>query len=107
MRSELDFEYTLDPRLDEKYWRDKFSFKLDKLMRSNNVGNSKLAEAIGKSSGTVSLYRRGQVTPDAYTIVLMAKALGCTVSALMEPDKIISPFILENNKKNKANRRYI
>lgn len=107
MRSELNFEYILNPRRTEEYWRDKFSNKLDKLMRANNVSNNKLAEAVGKSSGTVSLYRRGQVTPDAYTIILMAKTLGCTVSALMEPDKPISPFIFENNKKNKTNRRYI
>lgn len=85
MRNELNLEpLYLNPKYDEAKWRKKFSKKLDKMMRANKVSNNELAYAIGLSGSVVSCYRRGATSPNIYTVVLICKALGCTMSALID-----------------------
>lgn len=85
MRSEIRLEpLYFDPEFDETKWREKFSRKLDKLMRTNNVKNSELAEAVGVSRTAIFNYRNGKKFPDVYVFVLICEALGCKPSVLLD-----------------------
>lgn len=85
MRSELNLnDLRSEPGMREDEWVYRFSSKLDKMMRANNVKNAELAKAVGIGQSTISCYRRGVQIPNAYVTALICKALGCTVSALMD-----------------------
>lgn len=84
MRNKLHLDTDHTQVISESEWKEKFSFKLDKMMRTNSVTNSKLADAVGLHHATVREYRVGLRVPNAYTITLICKALGCTSSSLID-----------------------
>lgn len=68
----------------EQEWRDEFAFRLRKIARSRGYYFQKdWAELFGLSENTVSRYRNGETTPDAYTISIIAKALNCSTDELI------------------------
>ena len=73
----------------EQEWRDEFAIRLRALSYQRKRYNRKqLAEASGLSEKTIERYRRGERTPDAYTITKIAKALNCTPDELMPIETI-------------------
>lgn len=61
----------------------KFSMRLDKLMRSKRITNRMLAEQVECDASTINSYRNEKSVPDAYMIYKIAKALPCTIEALI------------------------
>ncbi len=84
MRSDINLDPSYVLSIDENEWRKKFAFKLDKMMRTNSITNLDLANALGIHQSTVRSYRMGISVPNAYFVVLICRALGCSISALME-----------------------
>lgn len=63
---------------------EKFSRKLDRLMRSKCITNRELANRVDCSSTTINAYRHGQYLPDAYMLYRLSKAIPCTIDALTD-----------------------
>ena len=68
----------------EQEWRDEFAHRLRKIARTKGYYFQKeWAELFDMSENTISRYRNGERTPDAYAIFRMAKALGCSADDLI------------------------
>ena len=68
----------------EQEWREKFAFQLRKIARAKGIYFQKdWAEAFELSENTISRYRNGETTPDAYTIFRIANILDCTTDELI------------------------
>lgn len=66
-----------------------FPSKLRRLMEKNGVTQKELAEAIGVTRQSVSMYAGGQTVPDIYTVQLIADYFNVSVSTLLGDQGII------------------
>lgn len=68
--------------LDE--WTTEFTKRLKWLMQERKLNNKELAKKTGVTNVTIGRYVNGKHIPDAYTIIELSKALGCSVSYLID-----------------------
>ena len=73
----------------EEEWRREFSRRLSFEMYERGFDQTYLAEASGISQTNISRYIHRKVTPSAYAVDRMARALGCYM------DDLLPPFELE------------
>ena len=69
--------------IDEYDWRIEFSNNLRRKMFKYAMSQDELSERTGISHVTISKYLNCRATPNGYNIDLMARALHCSVSELM------------------------
>lgn len=69
--------------VDEDNWRIEFSNNLRKKMLKIHVSQEELSERTGISQVSISKYLNCRATPSGHNIDLMARALHCSVSELM------------------------
>lgn len=80
-------DYAYESWITEKEWRDEFSRKLIRRMKSNGMTQADLAELTGLTQPQINNYVRGYSTPKGYTVLRLARALRCSVSELVDvPD---------------------
>lgn len=70
--------------MDQDEWMDEFSTRLCCMMESLDISQRELARLTGLSDRTIRAYLNGDRVPSAYNICLMAKALGCYVTELID-----------------------
>ena len=73
----------------EEEWRREFSRRLSFEMYERGFDQTYLAEVSGISQTNISRYIHRKVTPSAYAVDRMARALGCYM------DDLLPPFELE------------
>lgn len=69
----------------EQEWRKEFARRLRVLSNDKDLKKQDLAEATGLSKTAITRYHKERRTPDAFTILKLAKALDCDVADLI-PD---------------------
>lgn len=74
----------IDSNYEEENWKKEFGRRLNKLMRSKGLIQSELAGLSEMSVISISNYIRGVSTPSGYNIIKLARALGCSVSELID-----------------------
>lgn len=72
----------------EEEWRREFSRRLSFEMYERGFDQTYLAEASGISQTNISRYIHRKVTPSAYAVDRMARALGCYMDDLLPPFKL-------------------
>ena len=70
----------------EENWKREFSTKLTKKMKEVGMTGRTLSELTGISSIMISKYMNGKSVPSPYTIVKIARVLGCSISELVDFD---------------------
>ena len=68
----------------EKSWKREFSSKLIKMMADKGCDQTYLSEISNISQQSISNYIHKKAIPNCYTASKLAKALGCTVSELID-----------------------
>ena len=68
----------------EEDWRYKFSIKLNRRAQCRGMNQGDLSEESGISKVMVGKYLNGKSTPNAYNLAKLARALGCSVSDLVD-----------------------
>ena len=68
----------------EESWRREFASKLIKMMANKGCDQTYLSEISGVSQVSISNYLNKKAIPNCYTASKLAKALGCTVSELID-----------------------
>ena len=68
----------------EKSWKREFSSKLIKMMADKGCDQTYLSEISNISQQSISNYLNKKAIPNCYTASKLAKALGCTVSELID-----------------------
>ena len=68
----------------EKSWKREFSSKLIKMMADKGCDQTYLSEICDISQQSISNYLNKKAIPNCYTASKLAKALGCTVSELID-----------------------
>lgn len=74
--------YDSDNRDAERIKRS-FGFRLQRQMTLRGMGQAELAEAIGVSQKTISNYINRRQSPDVVKLILIARALRCSVDELL------------------------
>lgn len=80
----VDRQRVCDKDLDAELWKKEFADRLKIRMRDKNMTQSELSELTGIPQPYLSRYLRADVVPKPFAIVLIAKALMCTSSDLMD-----------------------
>lgn len=62
----------------EAEWRQQFCLRLWHVMLSKGMTQQDLSADTGISIGSINQYINGNVVPNAYNVIKIAKALGCT-----------------------------
>ena len=62
----------------ESEWRQQFCLRLWHMMLSKGMTQQDLSIDTGISIGSINQYINGNVVPNAYNVIKIAKALGCT-----------------------------
>ena len=68
----------------EESWKREFSSKLIKMMANKGCDQTYLSEISGVSQVSISNYLNKKAIPNCYTVFKLSKALGCSVTDLME-----------------------
>lgn len=68
--------------LDEKTWRELFSYKLHKKLYMSSLNQESLSSKTGISRVTISKYLNGKATPSVYNLEKIARALKCSINEL-------------------------
>lgn len=68
----------------EEAWRKLFARNLWRMMRYKGFTQVDLSEDTGISNSSLTYYTTGATTPSAYKILLIARALGCSVDELVD-----------------------
>lgn len=68
----------------EESWKTEFASKLIKLMSDKGCDQTCLSEISNISQQSISNYLHKKAIPNCYTASKLAKALGCTVSELID-----------------------
>ena len=68
----------------EESWKREFASKLIKMMANKGCDQTYLSEISGVSQVSISNYLNKKAIPNCYTASKLAKALGCTVSELID-----------------------
>lgn len=68
----------------EEAWRKTFARKLWRMMRYKGFTQVDLSKDTGISNASLTYYTTGAATPSAYKILLIARALGCSVDELVD-----------------------
>lgn len=75
----------------------KFSDKLPKLRKNNNITQEQLADMLGVSRQAVSKWESGLSIPDMEKIIEMCKIFNCQIEELLD-DGVTSSHTIERNK---------
>lgn len=67
----------------DKRWNYCFGRRLEAALRIKKMTQRDLAEKVGTTEVTISRYVNGSRCPNAYMVVLLAKALGCSMDYMM------------------------
>lgn len=78
----------------------KFSEKLTKLRKDNNLSQEALAEKLNMSRQAISKWESGNSYPDMSTMINICKVLNCTLEDLLDDDAIGTNNFEKNNKMN-------
>lgn len=76
--------YGEDEQLSEEQWRKEFGFKLRDILADKGWSQGDLADRSGISRITIGKYLSGRASPSSYTVVTLARVLGCSVNELTE-----------------------
>ena len=68
----------------EESWKREFASKLIKMMANKGCDQTYLSEISGVSQVSISNYLNKKAIPNCYTVFKLSKALGCTVSELID-----------------------
>lgn len=68
----------------EESWKTEFASKLIKLMSDKGCDQTYLSEISNISQQSISNYLHKKAIPNCYAVSKLAKALGCTVSELID-----------------------
>ena len=74
--------YAVNDELNEDLWRDNFAKRLNNLMRTGGITQSRLSDITGISMVTLSKYMNGKAIPSGYNIYRISRALKCSVAEL-------------------------
>ena len=72
-----------DDLYDEVEWRKIFSDRLAEYMAAKGISQQALSEYTGLGKATINGYVNGKVTPSAYALTKLARALDCAVMDLL------------------------
>lgn len=75
-----------DYAMNEEIYRNNFSMKLRRIMRSRGVNQKLLSESTGIKSPTLSRYMTGHNLPDLRNASRICRALDCSIEDLMDFD---------------------
>lgn len=78
----------------------KFSEKLTKLRKDNNLSQEALAEKLNMSRQAISKWESGNSYPDMSTMINICKVLNCTLEDLLDDDAIGTNSFEKNDKIN-------
>ncbi len=78
----------------------KFSEKLTKLRKDNNLSQEALAEKLNMSRQAISKWESGNSYPDMSTMINICKVLNCTLEDLLDDDAIGTNSFEKNDKVN-------
>lgn len=78
----------------------KFSEKLTKLRKDNNLSQEALAEKLNMSRQAISKWESGNSYPDMSTMINICKVLNCTLDSLLDDDAIGTNNFEKNDKIN-------
>ena len=78
----------------------KFSEKLTKLRKDNNLSQEALAEKLNMSRQAISKWESGNSYPDMSTMINICKVLNCTLEDLLDDDAIGTNNFEKNDKIN-------
>ena len=78
----------------------KFSEKLTKLRKDNNLSQEALAEKLNMSRQAISKWESGNSYPDMSTMINICKVLNCTLEDLLDDDAIGTNNFEKNDKVN-------
>ena len=65
-------------------WKQKFSIKVNELMRNNNMTQSQLAKSTGISKGRLSEYLSMKAMPTIFAVINIACVLDVSVSSITD-----------------------
>lgn len=68
----------------ESKWREEFAKRLNDLIRTRNITQRTLARRTGISITTINKYSNALSTPSAYNLKIIANALGCSTTELID-----------------------
>lgn len=78
----------------------KFSEKLAKQRRANNLSQEQLADMLKVSRQSISKWESGESYPDMAKIIQVCKALNCSLNDIID-DEVMSDAAIENQKDKK------
>lgn len=86
-RSDSIISYQTDTEIDtEEKWRIRFGLCLYDMLREKIVTQKELSSLTGITEQTLSRYIRGHITPSAYNLRKIARALDCSIEELTDYD---------------------
>lgn len=71
-------------QLSEEQWRKEFSIKLRNILADKGMNQETLSDLTNISRVTISRYVRGQSAPSSCNLALIARALNCSITELIE-----------------------